>query len=134
MNQVVEILKKEVAMDFETTVRHVENAITSTDMSVLLTKSIDAILRKKLGLSEYPRYTMILACAPHLAKMALDVSKDIGNLFPCSFVVYEENGKIMVSHLSIMKVAVEAGLAPAQAMELVIQQTSDAVHAVWIKI
>lgn len=134
MNQVVEILKKEVAMDFETTVRHVENAITSADMSVLLTKSIDAILRKKLGLTEYPRYTMILACAPHLAKMALDVSKDIGNLFPCSFVVYEENGKVMVSHLSIMKVAVEAGLAPAQAMESVIQQTSDAVHAIWIKI
>lgn len=130
----VEILKKEVAMDFETAVRHVENAITSADMSVLLTKSIDEILRKKLGLNEYPRYTMILACAPHLAKMALDVSMDIGNLFPCSFVVYEENGKVMVSHLSIMKVAVEAGLAPAQAMESVIQQTSDAVHVAWIKI
>ncbi|MCW4041910.1 MAG: DUF302 domain-containing protein [Candidatus Bathyarchaeota archaeon] len=130
----VEILKKEVAMDFETAVRHVENAITSADMSVLLTKSIDEILRKKLGLNEYPRYTMILACAPHLAKMALDVSMDIGNLFPCSFVVYEENGKVMVSHLSIMKVAVEAGLAPAQVMESVIQQTSDAVHVAWIKI
>ena len=77
----VEILKKEVAMDFEKAVTHIENAITSADMSILLTKSIDAILRTKLGLSEYSRYTIILACAPHLAKMALDVSKDIGNLF-----------------------------------------------------
>jgi uncharacterized protein (DUF302 family) len=103
-------------------------------MSILLTKSIDAILRTKLGLSEYSRYTIILACAPHLAKMALDVSKDIGNLFPCSFVVYEEKGKVMVSHLSIMKVAVEAGLAPAHAMESVIKETTDAIHAVWVDI
>lgn len=130
----VDILTKDVKMDFETAVKHVENAITSADMSILLTKSIDAILRKKLGLTDYPRYTIILACAPHLAKMALDVSKDIGNLFPCSFVVYEEDGKVMVSHLSIMKVAVEAGLAPAQVMEPVIQQTAEAVHAVWIMI
>jgi uncharacterized protein (DUF302 family) len=112
----------------------VENAIVSADMSILLTKSIDAILRKKLGLIDYPRLTIVLACAPHLAKMALDVSKNIGNLFPCSFVVYEENEKVMVSHLSIMKVAVEAGLASAQAMEHVIQQTAEAVHAVWILI
>lgn len=65
VNQVVVVLKKEVKMDFETAVKHVENAVTGADMSILLTKSIDAILRKKLGVMEYPRYTIVLACAPH---------------------------------------------------------------------
>jgi RimJ/RimL family protein N-acetyltransferase len=35
--------------------------------------------------------------------MALEASFNTGLLFPCSFVVYEEEGKIIVSHVSIMK-------------------------------
>ena len=130
----VEVLKKELVMDFELSVKHVEEAIKGAGLSILLTKSIDAILAHKLGLTDHPRYTLILACAPKLAKMALDVSKDIGNLFPSSFVVYEEKGKVMVSHISIMKAAVETGLAPAQAMEPVIQKTAEIIHAAWVKI
>ncbi|MHA1772351.1 MAG: DUF302 domain-containing protein [Candidatus Thorarchaeota archaeon] len=43
------------------------------------------MFKEKLGV-EYLKYTMILACAPPLAKMALYVSKDTGTLFPCSFM------------------------------------------------
>jgi len=128
----VDILKKELKMDFDQAVKRVEQIIIEEGFSHMLTKSIDEIFKKKLGI-DYDRYTIILACGPEFAKGALDVSKNVGLLFPCSFVVYEEEGRVYVSHASIMKVAPEAGLAPADKMKPVIEMTGKAVHAAWDK-
>jgi uncharacterized protein (DUF302 family) len=128
----VDILKKELEMDFDEAVERVVKIIIEEGFSHMLTKSIDEIFKKKLGI-DYDRYTIILACAPEFAKAALDVSKNVGLLFPCSFVVYEENKKVYVSHASIMKVAPEAGLAAASDMKPVIEMTGKAVHAAWEK-
>jgi len=128
----VDILKKELNMDFDKAVERVEKIIVEEGFSHMLTKSIDEIFKKKLGI-DYDRYTIILSCGPEFAKGALDVSKNVGLLFPCSFVVYEETGKVYVSHASIMKIAPEAGLAPADKMKPVIEMTGKAVHAAWIR-
>ncbi len=133
MIDLVDVLKKEISADFDEAVEHVEKTITEEGFSILLTKSIDEMLKKKLGLEDYPRYTIILACEPELAKMALDVSKDVGNLFPCSFAVYEDDNNVVISHLSIMKVATEIGLAPANQMAPVIRKTGEKVHAAWVR-
>ncbi|MHA1721316.1 MAG: DUF302 domain-containing protein [Promethearchaeota archaeon] len=125
------ILKKELKMDFDTAVKRVEKTVAEEGFSVMLIKAIDEIFKKKLGVKEYPRYTTILACGAKFAKAALDVSKDVGLLFPCSFVVYEEAGKIFVSHTSIMKIAAEIGFAPQEQMKNVIEMTGNAVHAAW---
>ena len=119
-------------MDFDKAVERVEKIIVEEGFSHMLTKSIDEIFKKKLGI-DYDRYTIILSCGPEFAKGALDVSKNVGLLFPCSFVVYEETGKVYVSHASIMKIAPEAGLAPADKMKPVIEMTGKAVHAAWIR-
>ncbi|MFX1356749.1 MAG: DUF302 domain-containing protein [Promethearchaeota archaeon] len=126
----VDILKKELNMEFNAAVAHVEKIIVEEGFSHMLTKSIDEIFKKKLGI-EYDRYTIILACAPQYAKAALDVSKNVGLLFPCSFVVYEEDGKVYVSHSSIMKIAPEVGLAPLDQMKPVIEMTGKGVHTAW---
>jgi uncharacterized protein (DUF302 family) len=126
----VDILEKELNMEFNAAVAHVEKIIVEEGFSHMLTKSIDEIFKKKLGI-EYERYTIILACAPQYAKAALDVSKNVGLLFPCSFVVYEEEGKVYVSHLSIMKIASEVGLGPLDQMKPVIEMTGKGVHAAW---
>lgn len=126
----VDFLKKELDMDFDKAVKKVENIVEEEGFSLLLTKDLDKIFKKKLGV-DYSRYTMILACAPEFAKGALDVSKNAGLLFPCSFVVYEDEGKVFVSHISIMKIAPEIGLAPADEMQPVIDMTGEAVHKAW---
>jgi len=126
----VDVLKKELNMDFDKAVKKVETIVEEEGFSLLLTKDLDKIFKKKLGM-DYPRYTMILACAPEFAKGALDVSKNAGLLFPCSFVVYEDEGKVFVSHISIMKIAPEIGLAPADEMQPVIDMTGEAVHKAW---
>jgi uncharacterized protein (DUF302 family) len=126
----VDILKKELDMSFDEAVARVEKIIVEEGFSHMLTKSIDGIFKKKLGI-DYDRYTIILACAPQYAKAALDVSKQVGLIFPCSFVVYEDSGKVYVSHASIMKIAPEAGLAPLDKMKPVIEMTGKGVHAAW---
>ncbi|MCK5046701.1 MAG: DUF302 domain-containing protein [Candidatus Heimdallarchaeota archaeon] len=127
----VDILKKELTKDFDAAIEHVVNICEKEGFTVMLTKSIDGILKKKLGVTDFPRYTTILACGPELAKMALEASFNVGLLFPCSFVVYEENDKIYVSHASIMKIAKEVGLASAEAMDPVIEKTGKMVHKAW---
>lgn len=130
----VDILKKEVSMKFDDAVEHVRKVAEGEGFSVMLVKDIDKIFKKKLGVKNYERYTFILACNPKFAKGALDVSKNVGLLFPCSFAVYEDQGKIYVGHASIMKIAPEVGLAPADKMAPVIEETGKAVHAAWDKI
>jgi len=73
----VEILKKKLEMDFDDAVHHVEQIIQEEGFTVLLTKSVDEIFAKKLGITDHPRYTMILGCGPEFAKAALDVSYDV---------------------------------------------------------
>ncbi|MEJ2248504.1 MAG: DUF302 domain-containing protein [Candidatus Lokiarchaeota archaeon] len=126
----VDFLKKELDMDFDEAVKRVETIVQEEGFSHMLTKEIDKIFKKKLGV-DYPRYTIILACGPEFAKGALDVSKDVGLLFPCSFVVYEDEGKVIVSHISIMKIAPAIGLTSADGMKPVIEMTEKAVRAVW---
>ena len=130
----VDILKKELDMDFDAAVDHVQKVLVEGGFSVMGAKAINEIFKKKLGIMNHPRYTVITACGPKLAKMALEVSFDVGLLFPCSFVLYEQNDKLIVSHVSIMKSAVILGLASEEAMKPVIAETGKMIHAVWEKI
>ncbi len=127
----MDILLKEVSMNFEKAVEKLQDACANNGFSVLATKNLDKIFKKALDLDEYDRYTFVLACSPSLAKMALDVSKKVGLLFPCSFVVYEEDGKVFVGHASIMKAAVELGLAPEDDMAPVLEETGKRIGKVW---
>jgi uncharacterized protein (DUF302 family) len=129
----VSVLRKEVKIGFDEAVKRVENACEEEGFGLLLTKAVDEIFKKKLGVDS-SRYTFVLACAPELAKMALDASKDVGTLFPCSFVVYEDEGKVFVAHTSIMRAASELGLASPEAMAPVLEEAGKRVGKVWARI
>jgi uncharacterized protein (DUF302 family) len=130
----VDILRKVVQLDFDDAVSRVQSLSEEEGFTTLLTKGMHEMFRKKLGIEDYPRRTFVLACAPELAKMAMDVSTDISLLMPCSFVISEEDGKVVVSHSSIMKMAVELGFAPEEKMRPVIEETGRRIHKVWDRI
>jgi uncharacterized protein (DUF302 family) len=130
----VDVLRKEVPYGFDETVKKVEDACVSEGFGLQLTKGLHDILKKKLGIDDFPKYTVILVCNPHLAKRAIEISKDMGTIFPCSFTVYEEDGKIKVAHSSIMKIGVETGLADKDAMQDLIKETGSRIKKVWDKI
>ena len=127
----VEVVRKKVSYSFEEAIKKVEDALSTAGFALLLTKDLSEIFKKRLGIEDYPKYAFILACKPELAKMALDVSKDAGTLFPCSFVVYEDGDEVYVGHSSIMQIAAETKLAPADDMAAVIYETGKAIGNVW---
>lgn len=129
-----EILRKEVQMSFEEAVKRVETLAEEEGFTILLTKGMHEMFKKKLGIDDYPRRTFILACSAELAKMAMDVSTDMSLVMPCSFVVAEEDGKVIVTHSSVMKMGVELGFAPEEPMQPVIEETGKRVHKVWDRI
>ncbi len=129
----VEVLKKEMKLPFDDAVKAVEKAASEAGFMVMMVKPIHEVFKQKLGV-DYPKYTILCVCGADIAKMALDVSKDVGALFPCSFVVYEDKGKVFAMHVSTMKSAVELKLAPADKMKPVIDEAGKRTKKVWDKI
>jgi len=130
----VDVLRKEVPYDFDEAVKRVEEACVSEGFGLQLTKGMHDVLKEKLGIDDYPKFTSVMVCNPHLAKRALEISKDMGTIFPCSFTIYEEDGKVKVAHTSIMKLGVEAGLASKEDMADLIEDTGKKIKKVWAKI
>ncbi|MFX1578289.1 MAG: DUF302 domain-containing protein [Promethearchaeota archaeon] len=130
----VEVLRKVVPYGFDEAVKKVEYACDSEGFGIQLTKGVHDIFKQKLGINDYPKYTVILVCNPQLAKTALDISKDMGTIFPCSFAIYEEDGKVKVAHTSVMKIGVEIGLVSGEDMDPLIEETGKRIRKVWDKI
>jgi uncharacterized protein (DUF302 family) len=130
----IDILRKELDMSFEDAVKKVEDVSQDEGFTILLTKGMHEMFKKKLGIDDYPRTTFILMCAATLAKKAMDISTKMSLVMPCSFVVSEENGKVFVTHSSIMKMGVELGLAPEGPMQPLIEETGTRVHKIWDRI
>ena len=130
----VEPIIKTSKRDFDKTVSIIGELLDAEGFVLMASKNIDDVIKKKLGVSEYSRYTILLACKPELAKAALDVSKMSGLLFPCSFVVYEEDGEVKIGHVSIMKIIPDIGLAPLAKMKPVIEETGGYIRKIWDKL
>lgn len=130
----VEPLIKISKTGFEETVSLVEELLDAEGFVHMGSKDIGETIKTKLGMVDYSRHTIILACKPELAKAALDISPLSGLLFPCSFTVYEEDGKVKIGHISIMKIIPEIGLAPKNEMAPVIEETGGSIRKIWEKL
>jgi len=69
------------------------------------------------------------ACNPKVADRALDETLKQGALFPCNFVIWEEEpGRQRVYHVSIMKIGRLAGIAPdSDEWESIVEDTGELV-------
>ncbi len=130
----VEPIIKISGSNFEETITLIEELLEIEGFVVMGKKNIDEVIKTKLGIKNYSRYTIILACKPELAKGALDASKMSGLLFPCSFVVFEDEEKVKIGHISIMKIIADIGLATYEKMGPVIEETGGYISKIWEKL
>jgi len=88
---------KTIEMPFSDAITHVTNALAAKGFGVLTTIDVSATMKAKLGI-EFPPYTILGACNPHLARRALEVEDKIGTMLPCNVVVREAApGKVEVA-------------------------------------
>jgi uncharacterized protein (DUF302 family) len=120
-------------MDHETAVEHVRAAFTDAGFGVATEFSPSELLNEKIDADRDPYY-VLGACNPNMADRALDASENrVGGLFPCNVVVWqEEPGVQTVYHVSIMKLARLAGMAPDdETMADIVADTGELVEAAW---
>jgi len=88
------------------------------------------LLNEKVDADRDPYY-VLGACNPSVADKALSVTKDIGGLFPCNVVVWqEEPERQIVYHVSIMKIARLVGIAPdSDDWQAIVDETGEYVEA-----
>ena len=117
-----------LAMDHEAAVERVREACTGVGFGIPVEFSPSDLLNEKVDADRDPYY-VLGACNPAMADRALDQTLQIGGLFPCNVIVWEETpGRQRVYHLSIMKIARLLGIAPdTDAWDEIVADTSELV-------
>ncbi|MDH4069666.1 MAG: DUF302 domain-containing protein [Ignavibacteria bacterium] len=97
-------ISRELPIPFDEAVAAVTARLQEEGFGVLTSIDISETLRRKLNV-EFKRYTILGACNPHFAHMALQAEEEIGLLLPCNVIVYEKNGHTAVSAFNPMVMA-----------------------------
>ena len=99
-------------MDHEAAIEHVREVAEATGFGVPVEFSPSELLNEKVDANRDPYY-VLGACNPRMADRALEETLQQGALFPCNFVIWEEEpGVQRVYHVSIMKIGRLVGIAP----------------------
>ena len=99
-------------MDHEDAIEHVREVCTDAGFGIPVEFSPSELLNEKVDAGRDPYY-VLGACNPAVANKALEQSLQIGGLFPCNMVIWEEApGRQRVYHVSIMRIARLLGMAP----------------------
>jgi uncharacterized protein (DUF302 family) len=93
---------------FEQAIEKVTEELKKEGFGVLTTIDVKDTLKKKIDV-DIKKYTILGACNPKLAHNALQVEEELGLLLPCNIIVYEKDGKTVVSVFDpiIMTVVIE---------------------------
>ena len=117
-------------MAHEEAVEHVREVAEETGFGVPVEFSPSELLNEKVNADRDPYY-VLGACNPRMADRALDETLKQGALFPCNFVIWqEEPGVQRVYHVSIMKIGRLVGIAPdSNEWASIVEDTGELVEA-----
>jgi len=115
-------------MEHGEAIEHVRGVCLDVGFGVPVEFSPSELLNEKVDADRDPYY-VLGACNPEVADRVLDVSKQMGGLFPCNMVIWEEApGQQRVYHVSIMKIARLLGVVPDdEEMQSIVDQTGELV-------
>ena len=87
---------------WNTAIQRAKESLGAEGFGVLCEIDISQKLKEKMGIDFY-RYLILGACNPPLAFRALQEEPDLGLLLPCNVVVYEREGRVVVSAIDAVK-------------------------------
>lgn len=92
---------KVVDMPFDAAVEKATVELQKEGFGVLTTIDVKDTLKKKLHV-DFKQYKILGACSPPFAHEALQADEEIGLLLPCNVMVYERNGRSVISAFNPM--------------------------------
>ncbi|ELY44927.1 DUF302 domain-containing protein [Natronorubrum bangense] len=122
-------------MDHEEAIEHVREVCTDAGFGIPVEFSPSELLNEKVDADRDPYY-VLGACNPAVANKALEQSLQIGGLFPCNMVIWEEApGRQRVYHVSIMRIARLLGMAPDNdAWDEILEETGELTEQAFTKL
>lgn len=93
---------KSLDLTYEEAIEKTRAALKQEGFGVLTEIDLKEKLKEKLGV-DFRRYVILGACNPQLAYETLQQEIDIGLLLPCNVIVYENDGRTVVSAVDAAK-------------------------------
>jgi uncharacterized protein (DUF302 family) len=87
---------EEIGTPFAQAVEEVMRRLSEEGFGVLTRIDVREKFKEKLGV-DFRNYMILRACNPGNAHRAILAEEDVGLLLPCNVIVYERNGRIVVS-------------------------------------
>lgn len=102
-------LRKQLDCTYDAALAQVPEALKSQGFGILTEIDMQDTLHKKLGVA-FRRYRILGACNPPLAHEALMTEIEIGVMLPCNVILFEENGKAVVSAIDPTRTMAAVGV------------------------
>ena len=87
---------KTVDMAYEKAVEKITGELKKEGFGVLTEIDVKETMKKKLDV-DFKKYKILGACNPPIAHKALQIEEELGLLLPCNVIVYEKEGKSVIS-------------------------------------
>ncbi|MFH1283811.1 MAG: DUF302 domain-containing protein [bacterium] len=87
---------KELSTTFDKAVETVTEELKKQGFGILTTINVKDKFKEKLGI-DFKKYVILGACNPPNAHKAILAEENIGLMLPCNVIVYEKDGKTIVS-------------------------------------
>ncbi|MCZ7615177.1 MAG: DUF302 domain-containing protein [Ignavibacteriaceae bacterium] len=87
---------KTIGLPFEQAIEKVTTELKKEGFGVLTSIDVKETLKQKINV-DFKKYVILGACNPPIAHKALQAEEELGLLLPCNVIVYEKQGKTVVS-------------------------------------
>jgi uncharacterized protein (DUF302 family) len=113
-------------LPFNEALEKVKKTLMDHHLGVVSDVDVQAIFKNKMG-KEIPPYHIYGACNPKLADRVISAEPNAGTLLPCNFVLYEQEGKTVVSFMDPVPVL---GLSGAEEVNAVAREAREILEKV----
>ena len=110
--------RKEIDLPFDKAVEAVTEELKKQGFGILTRIDVKEKFKEKLGI-DFKNYVILGACSPPHAHKAILAEEDIGLMLPCNVLVYEKEGKTI---LSIIKPSAGMGMIDNEALRQIAQE------------
>jgi uncharacterized protein (DUF302 family) len=101
-------ITKTIELPYEQAIEKVTEELKKEGFGVLTTIDVKETLKKKLDV-DFRKYIILGACNPPFAYEALKAEEMIGLLMPCNVIIFEKEGKTVVSAFNPSAIAAVSG-------------------------
>jgi uncharacterized protein (DUF302 family) len=113
-------------LPFDQALEKVKETLMAHHLGVVSDVDVQAIFRNKLN-KTIPAYHIYGACNPGLADRVIGSEPNAGTLLPCNFVLYEQDGKTVVSFMDPVAVL---GLSSSDEVNAVAREAKEILQKV----